>query len=100
MRGKYILLLLIFFLTPNSHGDIIDDGMNNRFSEQQRDASKQGASFISCIIDHMKFIKTHMPFVATCLGLVACAFNSISGTIGMENIYLTVLAMLAFEAAR
>lgn len=41
-----------------------------------------------------------MPFVATCLGLLACAFNSISGTIGIENIYLTALAMLAFEAAR
>jgi hypothetical protein len=45
-------------------------------------------------------LKKILPFVAMFLGLTTCVFNSLSGTIGIENIYLTALSMLAFEAAR
>ena len=48
----------------------------------------------------MMKLKKHMPFVAVCLGLCACAFNASSCYIGIENIYLTSLALLAFESAR
>ena len=45
-------------------------------------------------------VKKFASKVAFPLGLATCILNSMSGNIGMENIYMTAMSLLAFEAAR
>lgn len=47
-----------------------------------------------------KFKTYAMPIVALAIGLFAAGFNCASETIGMANVYLTSLALLAFEGVR
>ena len=47
-----------------------------------------------------KFKTYVMPSVAFTLGFMAAALNCCPGTLGPVNVYLTSLALLAFEAAR
>jgi hypothetical protein len=47
-----------------------------------------------------KFKTYMMPGVAFTLGFMAAALNCCPGPLGMVNVYLTSLALLAFEAAR
>ncbi len=45
-------------------------------------------------------LKTYMPFLALAIGSFASGFNCGVESLSSLNVYLTSLALLAFEAAR